>query len=116
MTTNEAPPVGSIVNEYVLGDFKLSMWIPTELAGKVIGKKGTVITNIQRETGAHVINACPSIGESLWMAVAIIGEIKSIIAAYNTISTLVSEGEKTNILLLFFCYTAFTRQILLITN
>jgi hypothetical protein len=33
---------GGMDNTFV-GDFKLTMWIPSELGGKVIGKKGTYV-------------------------------------------------------------------------
>lgn len=60
----------------------------------MIGKKGTVIQTIQRESKTKVINAVPRVGESLWIAVVIIGEVKNVFDAYNAISDIVEGGEK----------------------
>ena len=60
--------------KFLCGDFRLSMWIPSDIAGKVIGKKGIVISNMQRETGCKVITACQPVGDSLWVCVTMIGE------------------------------------------
>jgi len=60
--------------KFLCGDFRLNMWIPSDIAGKVIGKKGVVISNMQRETGCKLISACPPVGNSLWVCVTMIGE------------------------------------------
>ena len=52
-----------------------------------------VITNLQRETKAKLINALPPVGDTLWIAVVIIGTMKSIIAACEAISDMVDGGE-----------------------
>ncbi len=62
------------------------------VAGRVVGKRGVVITNLQRETRAKLMNALSPVGESLWIAVVIIGDWKSIIAAYKAVSEIVSGG------------------------
>jgi hypothetical protein len=60
--------------------------------GKVIGKRGVVITNLQKETNT-VINALPTVGESLWLAVVIFGkDLKNIFVAVETITKLVYDG------------------------
>jgi hypothetical protein len=87
------PEVGTVLNDYVQNEYKLSMWIPKDLGGKVIGKRGVVITNLQRETKAKQINALQPVGNSLWIAVVILGGYKNIIAAYNSISEIVDDGE-----------------------
>jgi rRNA processing protein Krr1/Pno1 len=84
---------GSILAENIQGDYKLSMWIPSELAGRVVGKKGVVITNIQRETRVKQMNALSAVGESLWIAVVMIGDWKNITAAYKAVSDIVSGGK-----------------------
>ncbi len=62
-------------------------------AGKVIGKKGVVISNIQREAKVKLINACPAVGNSLWVAIVIVGgDMKYIVKAYQAISEIVSDG------------------------
>jgi hypothetical protein len=105
---------GVILHEYLKGDMRLSMWIPEELgkccnchkllinvnisilssflAGRVVGKMGVVITNLQRETKA-TIKALPRVGESLWVAVVIIGEWKNITMAYKAVSDRVHGGK-----------------------
>lgn len=91
-TEDSKPEVGAILNEYVQNEYKLSMWIPKDLAGRVIGKRGIVITNLQRETKAKQINALQPVGNSLWIAVVILGGYKNIIAVYNAISEMVEHG------------------------
>ncbi len=61
-------------------------------AGRVIGKKGMVITNLQRESKARVINALPRVGESLWIAVVIIGDFKTVFDACKAITEIVEDG------------------------
>lgn len=75
--------------EEFLTDFKLSMWIPADLAGRVVGKKGVVITNLQRETQTRLINALQPVGSSLWVAVVIIGESPNVLKAYKAVSDIV---------------------------
>ncbi len=108
---------GSILGECLVGDYKLSMWIPGDsgkqyslrsklvgsyyiimlycifLAGRVVGKKGVVITNLQTETKSKQINALSAVGDSLWVAVVIIGDWKSINAAYHAVSDIVNHGK-----------------------
>jgi hypothetical protein len=62
------------------------------VAGKVIGKKGIVITNLMRETQAKLINALQPIGNSLWVAVVIMGEASKCRLAYDAIENLVFQG------------------------
>eukprot|EP01031_Cornospumella_fuschlensis_P037892 gene37892-46030_t len=91
---------GSVLQEYIRGEYKLSMWIPEEMAGKVVGKMGVMITNLQRETKASSIRAMQRVGDSLWTAVVIIGDWKPISAAYRAISDLV-HGEVDDVVLEF---------------
>mmetsp|Transcript_31507 Transcript_31507/g.30072 ORF Transcript_31507/g.30072 Transcript_31507/m.30072 type:complete len:583 (-) Transcript_31507:374-2122(-) len=79
---------GGMDNTFV-GDFKLTMWIPSELGGKVIGKKGVVIANLTIETKCDVIRALQPVGSSLWAAVVIMGEASRCFAAYKAIAALV---------------------------
>lgn len=62
------------------------------IAGKIIGKKGSVISNIQRESKAKLINAMTSVSDSLWIAIAIIGEWSCIVNAYNALHDIVEGG------------------------
>ena len=55
------------------GEIKLSMWIPQELGGKVVGKQGILISNIKIETGCSLVNAMKPLDSSLWSAIVIIG-------------------------------------------
>jgi hypothetical protein len=70
------------------------------IAGKIIGKKGSVISNIQRESKAKLINAMTSVSDSLWIAIAIIGEWSCIVNAYNALHDIV-EGEVDEVVLEF---------------
>jgi len=69
-----------------LADFKLTMWIPAELGGKVIGLKGVIITNLTRETQCKFIKALQPVGDSLWLAVVMMGEPEQCLAAYTAIA------------------------------
>lgn len=62
------------------------------LAGRVVGKKGVVITNIERETRSKLVNALSPVGSSLWIAVVIIGDFRSICSAYKAVSDIVLGG------------------------
>lgn len=81
------------------------------IAGKVIGKKGVVISNLKRETKVELINALQPIGNSLWVPVVILGKFKPITAAYNEISRMVFEG-----LLISFFISAIFRSLHLFSN
>lgn len=52
-----------------------------------------MISNMQKETKAKLINALPPEGDTLWIAVAIVGGMQSLKAAYKAISDLVEGGE-----------------------
>lgn len=75
-----------------LGEFKLSMWIPAELGGRVIGLKGIVISNIETETKCKMIRALKPVGQSLWNAVVILGEALRCQTAYNEVARIVNNG------------------------
>lgn len=97
-------PIGKILQEYSIGEIKLSMWIPSDLAGKVIGKKGTVIQNLQRESKTKLINALPRVGESLWIAVAIVGDVKPVFDSCKLITDIVDGGMLDNLPALIYCH------------
>ena len=72
----------------------MNKWFLSQLAaGRVVGKKGVVISNIKTETKVELINALAPVGDSLWVAVVIIGEWKSILAAYKAVSDIVIGGK-----------------------
>ncbi len=52
-----------------------------------------MITNLQTETKSKQINALSAVGDSLWVAVVIIGDWKSINAAYHAVSDIVNHGK-----------------------
>jgi len=56
-----------------IGEIKVSMWIPQELGGKVVGKQGIIIANIKIETGCTLVTAMKPLDSSLWSAIVIIG-------------------------------------------
>ena len=82
----------------VSGQFKLSIWVPTEALGKVIGKKGAVIQHIQRESGAICAIVSEAAGEGkgggepLWSPIVITGSPSKALAAHDMIRDVV-EGE-----------------------
>jgi hypothetical protein len=64
------------------------------LVGKVIGKKGAVITHIQRQTQTEVVVLpLPPDSTSLWSPICITGEPTKALNAYNTVKDIV-EGSR----------------------
>jgi hypothetical protein len=51
-----------------------------------------VISNIQRETQTKLMNALKPVGDSLWVAVVIIGDANKVRLAYNAVSDIVEGG------------------------
>lgn len=95
MSSSEVENVrkGAFGNDFYIGDFKLSMWIPAELGGKVIGVKGIIISNLKTETKCKLIKAMKPVGQSLWTAVVIIGDAFKCQSAYNAVAGIVSGGK-----------------------
>eukprot|EP00603_Paraphysomonas_imperforata_P011618 CAMPEP_0114459762 /NCGR_PEP_ID=MMETSP0104-20121206/5380_1 /TAXON_ID=37642 ORGANISM="Paraphysomonas imperforata, Strain PA2" /NCGR_SAMPLE_ID=MMETSP0104 /ASSEMBLY_ACC=CAM_ASM_000202 /LENGTH=467 /DNA_ID=CAMNT_0001632419 /DNA_START=99 /DNA_END=1502 /DNA_ORIENTATION=+ len=81
----------------VSGQFKLSIWVPTEAVGKVIGKKGAVIQHIQRESGAMcaIVSEVAPEGkagaDALWSPIVITGSPSKTLAAHDMIRDVVEE-------------------------
>ena len=61
-------------------------------AGRVVGKKGVVIANIQRETQLRLMNALQPVGSSSWVSVVMIGEALKVQVAYNAVADIVQNG------------------------
>lgn len=59
------------------------------VAGVVVGKKGSMILNIQQETKTKLLEARKPITSSLWSPIMIHGEPCAVYAAYSAISSLV---------------------------
>ena len=71
------------------GEVQLTMYIPAEMSGKVIGVKGIIISNITRETQCRFIKAMQPVGDSLWCAIVIMGEPDRCLIAYQAIAKMV---------------------------
>jgi len=76
--------------EILKGKFTLSLWIPVEQVAMVIGKKGAMITQIQKTTNTK-INIPPQAQDSLWASVVVKGDPSGTFGAYRCISDLVEE-------------------------
>lgn len=87
MTTDNATP-----EQFVQDELKLSMYVPADAAGKIIGKRGIVVTNLKRETQASFITALKPVGGSLWTAVIVLGTLESVSATYDAIANIVDNG------------------------
>jgi hypothetical protein len=61
-------------------------------AGGVIGKKATVISNMQRETQTKVICVLPKVGGSLWLALVAIDELNHMHLVDRAITDLLENG------------------------
>lgn len=80
--------------------FRLSVWVPTEFVGKVIGTRGTVIQHIQRETNTRVASL-PAIGEKLWSPLVITGTPGSVMLAYCLVAKIIEEED--DVVAEFYC-------------
>lgn len=84
------------------GSFKLSIWVPSEAVGKVIGKKGSVIQHIQTKTNTtcsivststqSVASSAVDANGSRWAPIVITGEPASTMAAHEMIRDIVEGG------------------------
>lgn len=81
--------ISSIHAGFLSRDLHLSMWIPAELAGLVVGKKRTTISNIQQETKTTLLEAKKPFNNSLWSAVIIHGDKQHVKMAYDAIADIV---------------------------
>jgi len=70
-------------------EVQLTMYIPAEMSGKVIGVKGIIISNITRETQCRFIKAMQPVGDSLWCAIVMMGDPDRCLVAYQAISKMV---------------------------
>ena len=73
-------------------NFHLSLRVPTEFMGKVIGTKGAVIQHIQRESQTRIVSL-PAIREKLWSPLAITGAPGSVFQAYILVAKIVEEQD-----------------------
>ena len=71
------------------GEVQLTMYIPAEMSGKVIGVKGIIISNITRETQCRFIKAMQPVGDSLWCAIVMMGDPERCLVAYQAIAKMV---------------------------
>lgn len=72
--------------------FRLSLWVPTDCMGKVIGSKGAVIQHIQRESQTRMVSL-PALRETLWSPLAITGAPGSVLQAYLLVAKIVEEQD-----------------------
>jgi len=77
------------------------MFVPKAHAGRVVGQKGAVISQMQSDTGAKSISAQKSTEtEGLWISVTILGSPDKVLSAYMAVSALV-DGEVDEVVLEF---------------
>ena len=75
-----------------LKSLNLSIWVPTEQVGVVIGKQGATISRIQSETSTRVITDKGEKGaESCWAPIAIKGPPNGVFSACRMVSDIVDE-------------------------
>lgn len=90
LSSRPHPPLAS--DFHGVKGFSLHMWIPTEAVGKVIGKKGAVITHIQLTTQTEVVVlTITEAGSEHWAPVIITGEPYKALQAYELIKD-IAEG------------------------
>jgi len=82
-------------------ELKLTMWVPSDQVGKIVGKQGSTITKLTNETGASLIRALqPQSQTTLWSGIAIHGMPPKVLQAYNKVSEIVG-GEVDDCVVMF---------------
>jgi hypothetical protein len=61
--------------------------------GRVVGKQGLIIMNIQRESKVKLMHALAPVGNSLWTVVVIMGQPACILTAYKAVADIVANGQ-----------------------
>ena len=68
---------------------RMTAYIPAEFAGKVVGKKGLIISNIKAESKLSSLEAKKAEGESLWSPILMQGDFRAIKIAYEAVAKIV---------------------------
>tara|TARA_A100001015_G_C14585443_1_gene554540 strand:- start:155 stop:535 length:381 start_codon:yes stop_codon:yes gene_type:complete len=68
--------------------FMLTMWVPREHVGRIIGRKGDVVSKLSRDTHTNIYCDSSSISKSLWTTVCMVGEATACQRAYQKIATI----------------------------
>ena len=79
----------------------------------MIGLKGVIITNLTRETQCKFIKALQPVGDSLWLAVVMMGEPEQCLAAYTAIAKVPSPSTRS---LQVHCYSCVSTQHQMVFN
>ena len=68
--------------------FMLTMWVPKEFVGRIIGRKGDVVSKLSRETHTNIYCDSTSTSKSLWTTVCMVGDAYACQRAYQKIRTI----------------------------
>ena len=68
---------------------RMTCYIPSELAGKVVGKKGVIISNIKENSRLTSLEAKRSVNDSLWSPIMMQGDFRAVKSAFEMISKIV---------------------------
>ena len=71
--------------------FMLTAWIPKEYVGRVIGRKGEVVSRLSKETHTNIYADAASTSKSLWTYLSISGEPGACQKVYHKIKAIVED-------------------------
>ena len=71
--------------------FMLTMWVPKEFVGKIIGRKGDIVTKLSKETHTNIYCDSTSTTQSLWTTVSVIGDALACQKAYQKVAAICND-------------------------
>lgn len=68
--------------------FMLTMWVPKDCVGRIIGRKGDVVSKLSRDTHTNIYCDSSNESKSLWTTVCMVGEAMACKNAYQKLAAI----------------------------